>query len=76
MNKNLYIKKIKNKNMSSNILVTMNVILGTIPSIIAIYMVGLMMDGALTKNVILTCGIGIAVCLTLKALFYGLVESS
>lgn len=71
-NKKAYIKKIKNKNMSSNILVTMNVILGMIPNIIVVYMVGLMMDGALTKNIILICGIGITVCLALKALFYGL----
>ena len=67
-----YIQKIKNKNMSANILVTMDVIFGTIPAIIVVYMVGLMMDGGLTKNIILLCGIGIAVCLTLKALFYGL----
>lgn len=58
--------------MSSNILVALNVIFGTIPSIIVVYMVGLMIDSALTKNIILLCGIGIAVCLALKALFYGL----
>lgn len=71
-NQKAYIKKIKNKNMSSNILVTLNVICGTIPNIIVVYMVGLMLDGGLTKNIILTCGMGIAVCLALKALFYGL----
>ncbi|WP_449240983.1 ABC transporter ATP-binding protein [Desulfoscipio gibsoniae] len=71
-NKMAYIKKIKNKNMSSNILVIMNVILGTIPIIIVVYMVGLMLDGALTKKNILLCGIGIAGCLALKALSYGL----
>lgn len=67
-----YIKKIKNKNMPTNILVTMNVIFGTIPIIIVVYMAGLMMDGGLTKNIILMCGFGIAVCIALKALFYGL----
>jgi ATP-binding cassette subfamily B protein IrtA len=71
-NKKAYIKKIKNKNRSSNILVTMNVIFGIIPNIIVLYMVGLMMDQRLTKNIILICGIGITVCLALKALFYGL----
>ncbi|MDD3394994.1 MAG: ABC transporter ATP-binding protein [Anaerotignum sp.] len=71
-NKNAYIKKVKNKNMSSNILVTMNVIFGIIPNIIVIFMAGLMMDGGITKNIVLMCGIGIAVCLALKALFYGL----
>lgn len=67
-----YIKKVKRKNMASNILLTMNVALGTIPSIIVVYMVGLMMEGKITGNIILLCGIGIAVCLALKALFYGL----
>ncbi|MGL5511873.1 MAG: ABC transporter ATP-binding protein, partial [Sporomusa sp.] len=58
--------------MSSNILVTLNVIFGTIPSIIVVYMVGLMIDGGLTNNIILLCGIGITICLALKSLFYGL----
>lgn len=71
-NKKEYIKQIKNKNMSSNIFVAMNVILGTVPSIIVMYMVGLMMDGRLSKSIILLCGVGIIVCLTLKALFYGM----
>lgn len=58
--------------MSSNLLVTMNVIFGTIPNIIVLYMVGLMLEGGLTKSIVLMCGIGITVCLALKALFYGL----
>ncbi len=72
MDQKAYIKKVKRKNMASNLLLTMNVALGTIPSIIVVYMVGLMMEGEITENIILLSGIGIAVCLSLKALFYGL----
>ena len=72
MNQKSYSKHVKKRNFASNIFLTMNVILGTIPSLLVVYMVGHMADGSITKKIILWYSLVITGCLILKALFYGL----
>ncbi len=67
-----YIKGVKGKNTAANVLLTMSVVLGALPNIIVVYVIGLMMGGALTERMILLGGAGMALCLALKSLFYGL----
>jgi ATP-binding cassette subfamily B protein len=71
-NQNKLAKEVKGRNKASNIYMAMNVVFGTIPIIIVIVMAGILTDGAVTMRQILLYGSGIAACLMLKALFYGL----
>lgn len=70
--KGTYERKIKGKNLVSNILLVLDVIFGTIPSFLVVIMVAMLMQNSITVHTILLCGLGIAISLTLKSVFYGL----
>lgn len=71
-NKNRFAKKIKSKNWISNILLTLNVILGTIPLLLVVLLVEMLMRKEMTMEKLFLISGGITVCLVFKALFYGL----
>jgi ATP-binding cassette subfamily B protein len=73
MNKqNEFAKKIKRKSMISNVYIILNIIFGTIPSFIVVYMVGKLSKNSLSIQSIILCGVLIVVSLSIKALFYWL----
>jgi len=62
----------KKGSIISGILVSLNILFGTLPLIIVVLMVGKLMTGGITPTQIWLYGAVIAGCLTLKALFYGI----
>ena len=67
-----YTKTVKKRNMASNVLLAISVMLGILPSIIIVLMVGALTKGDLTMAQIILGAAGMAASLALKALFYGL----
>jgi ATP-binding cassette subfamily B protein len=67
-----YGKFVKSKNKTSNFLIALMIFFNTAPFFVIVTMVGKVIDGSMTESGFLTGGLLIAVCLTLKNVFYGL----
>lgn len=65
-------KQVKGKNLSSNIFSATSILCDIFPTVIIVNLVGNLSSNTATTNIILLSGLGIALSLTLKSLFYAL----